>query len=319
MLHLPHTRSLADEEGQAPPYLFALLILSKRLHSIFVLRLFNDCFAVLGLFSAVYCIQTGWFAFGSLLFSLAASIKMSILLAAPALGLVLLQALPVKRAINSFFLMAQLQFLLAVPFLTTNWRSYLGRAFQLTRQFLFKWTVNWRFIGEQRFLSPEFSFFLLAIHAFLLLVFAFTRWTRPSSTNPFRLILSIRKPRRQKLQDRISRQVTPRFIMNAILTSLVIGLLSARSLHYQFYAYIAWSSPYLLWASGMPAPMLLVIWAAQEWAWNVYPSTALSSMVVVGCLAVQVIGVWFGSTSSSSDTNDRVEADADEDEDDSAD
>lgn len=239
---------------------------------------------------------------------------MSILLAAPALGLVLLQALPPKRAINSFFLMAQLQFLLAVPFLTTNWRSYLGRAFQLTRRFLFKWTVNWRFIGEERFLSPEFSSFLLVIHAFLLILFAFTRWTHPSSINPFQLILSIRKRRPQRLQDRISQQATPRFIMNAILTSLVIGLLCARSLHYQFYAYIAWSSPYLLWASGMPAPMTLVIWAAQEWAWNVYPSTALSSMVVVGCLAVQVIGVWFGSTRSSSNTNDRVEADEDEDE-----
>ena len=59
--------------------------------------------------------------------------------------------------------------------------------------------------------------------------------------------------------------------------------------------------------------MILVIWAAQEWAWNVYPSTELSSMMVVGCLAVQAIGVWVGSTSSSSDTNDRVEADEHED------
>lgn len=305
---------MANEEGQVPPYLFALLILSKRLHSIFVLRLFNDCFAVLGLFSAIYCIQTGWFAFGSLLFAFAASIKMSILLAAPALGLVLLQALPPKRAINSFFLMTQVQFLLAVPFLTTNWRSYLGRAFQLTRQFLFKWTVNWRFVGEERFLSQEFSFFLLGIHAVLLLLFAFTRWTRPSSVNPFRLILSIRKSRPQKLQDRISQHVTPRFIMNSILTSLVIGLLCARSLHYQFYAYIAWSSPYLLWASGMPAPIVLVTWMAQEWAWNVYPSTDLSSMVVVGSLAVQTMGAWFSSTSSLSDINYLAEADEHEDE-----
>lgn len=37
------------------------------------------------------------------------------------------------------------------------------------------------------------------------------------------------------------------------------------------------------------------IWAAQEWAWNVFPSTDESSAVVVGCLAVTVMGAWWGS------------------------
>lgn len=36
------------------------------------------------------------------------------------------------------------------------------------------------------------------------------------------------------------------------------------------------------------------IWAAQEWAWNVFPSTNLSSAVVVGCLAASVVGVGLG-------------------------
>ena len=36
-------------------------------------------------------------------------------------------------------------------------------------------------------------------------------------------------------------------------------------------------------------------WAAQEWAWNIYPSTEVSSMVVVGCLGVQVFGTWWGT------------------------
>lgn len=37
------------------------------------------------------------------------------------------------------------------------------------------------------------------------------------------------------------------------------------------------------------------IWAAQEWAWNVYPSTDASSAVVVGSLAATVAGVWWGT------------------------
>ena len=40
--------------------------------------------------------------------------------------------------------------------------------------------------------------------------------------------------------------------------------------------------------------LIYAVWAVQEWAWNVYPSTDISSMVVVGCLAVQVFGLWWG-------------------------
>jgi len=40
---------------------------------------------------------------------------------------------------------------------------------------------------------------------------------------------------------------------------------------------------------------IYVVWAAQEWAWNVYPSTPESSMVAVGALAVTVAGVWWGT------------------------
>ncbi|KAL9102979.1 MAG: hypothetical protein Q9163_001932 [Psora crenata] len=288
-------------KAKAPPYLFALLICSKRLHSIFVLRLFNDCFAVLSLFSAIYFYQTGLFAFGSLVFSFAVSIKMSILLAVPGVGITLLQALPPQRAINSAMLMAQVQVLLAVPFVRVNTSSYVARAFQLTRQFMFKWTVNWRFVGEERFLSRDFAMALLAIQAVLLLLFASTRWTKPSGLSVPNLIRTIVKPQSQKMQQQISHKVTPDFILTCILTSLMIGLLCARSLHYQFYAYIGWSTPFLLWKSKMPSYLLCIVWAAQEWAWNVYPSTDVSSMAVVGCLAIQVFGVWWGTESDAAD------------------
>ena len=220
---------------------------------------------------------------------------MSILLAAPGLGIVLLQALPRKRVINMVMLMAQVQLMLAIPFMAVNPRSYVSRAFQLTRQFLFRWTVNWRFVGEERFLSQGFAVSLLLTCLHLLTLFAFTRWTRPSGMTPWSLAKTIFKPLPPKMQDQICRNMTPDFVMTTVLTSLAIGLLCARSLHYQFYAYIAWSTPYLLWKSGMPAILTVLVWAAQEWAWNVYPSTIQSSAVVVACLAIQVLGVWIGT------------------------
>ena len=60
--------------------------------------------------------------------------------------------------------------------------------------------------------------------------------------------------------------------MTTVLTANAIGMLCARSLHYQFYAWLAWGTPFLLWRTGFHPIVQYAIWAAQEWAWNVYPS-----------------------------------------------
>jgi alpha-1,3-mannosyltransferase len=79
----------------------------------------------------------------------------------------------------------------------------------------------------------------------------------------------------------------------------VIGLLFARSLHYQFYAYLAWATPFLLWTAYPNLLVVLPLWLAQEWAWNVFPSTPLSSSVVVSVLAITVAAAFVGSKPST--------------------
>lgn len=290
----------ADIITQVPPYIFPLLILSKRLHSIFLLRLFNDCFAVLALFTMIHFYQRKVFTIGSVAYSFGVGTKMSLLLAAPAIGIILMQVLPFKRAMNAIFLMAQVQFTLAVPFLK-NFRGYLTRSFELSRVFMYKWTVNWRFISEERFLSREFAVALVIVHLTLLATFMWTRWVRPSGLSVSALISTVFDPLPVDVQQQIYLNTTPSFIMTAILTSMAIGMLCARSLHYQFNAYIAWSTPFLLWKSGAHPVLTYAVWAAQEWAWNVYPSTKTSSRVVVGCLAVQVLALWQGTRDDFSD------------------
>ena len=237
---------------------------------------------------------------------------MSLVLAAPAIGIILLQVLPFKRAANALFLMAQVQFTLAVPFLS-NARGYIARSFELTRVFLYKWTVNWRFLGEKRFLSREFAIALIVLHVTLLSTFVWMRWTQPSGLSVPALLSTALQPLPAKVQQQTYLNTTPSFMMTAILTSVAIGMLCARSLHYQFYAYIGWSTPFLLWKSGLHPVLVYAIWAAQEWAWNVYPSTDTSSKVVIGCLAIQVVAVWQGTRGDSPDKNPSKELEDDDD------
>ncbi|CAK4030416.1 Dol-P-Man:Man(5) c(2)-PP-Dol alpha-1,3-mannosyltransferase [Lecanosticta acicola] len=282
----------------APPYLLPLLSLSKRVHSIFVLRLFNDCFAVLFLWVAIWCYQRRFWTFGSLAYSLGLGVKMSVLLALPAVGLVLWQGMGRDRAFYQAQSIGQLQTLLAYPFIVGGLKSYVTRAFEFTRTFMFKWTVNWRFLGEERFLGRPFSLLLIAAHLTLLYTFGVGRWLKPSGWSLSEAIDKFLSPppKGKEEEGRISRRVTPDFVMTSILTAIIIGCLCARSLHYQFFVYIAWSTPFLLWRSGMHPILIYAICIVQEWAWNVYPSTNTSSLVVVHCLGAAVFSIWVGTS-----------------------
>ncbi|KAF8854210.1 glycosyltransferase family 58 protein, partial [Acephala macrosclerotiorum] len=285
------------KRAKAPHYILPMLILSKRLHSIFVLRLFNDCFAVFFLWVAIYIFQRRIWTLGSMAYSWGLGIKMSLLLALPAIGIILFLARGVQASLKQAWLMLQLQIVIAFPFLPANPMGYLSRAFEFSRQFLFKWTVNWRFVGEEMFLSKKFSISLLVGHISTLALFATTRWLRMTEKPIMELVgnaLKFQEPC-GKMQHAISIRVSPNYILTTILTANAVGMLFARSLHYQFYAYIALATPFLLWRSGMHPVLQYAIWGVQEWAWNVYPSTDLSSKVVVGVLFVQVSSVWWGT------------------------
>lgn len=195
--------------------------------------------------------------------------------------------------------MAQLQVLIALPFVQENAKGYLSRAFELSRQFLFKWTVNWRFVGEETFLSRPFSLTLLGLHAVVLTIFLTQKWLHPARKSLSAIILPIlqfQSPFTAQEESMVASGVTPQHTMVTILSANIIGLLFARTLHYQFYSYIAWSTPYLLWRSGAHPIIQYGLWALQEWAWNTFPSTPASSGVVVGVLVTTVVLSWFAAS-----------------------
>ena len=254
-----------------------LLVLSKRLHSIYLLRFFNDCFSVLFMFISIYLMQKRAFTLSSIFYSLSISVKMSSLLYLPAFGLILFLAAGSREAFRMAALMVEIQVALAIPFIvgpTASLRSYMSKAFEFSRQFLWKWTINWRFLEKDIFESASFSIMLLGSHVALLSTFIYTRWLNPARRSLSSILWLIYDPKSADPAERelISREITPKFMLTTLLTCNVIGILCARSLHYQFYSWMVWGTPFLLWRSGLGPAFVVPVWVFQEYAWNIYPS-----------------------------------------------
>ncbi|KAI1377609.1 glycosyltransferase family 58 protein [Hypoxylon crocopeplum] len=278
-------------KAKVPPYVFPMLVLSKRLHSVFMLRCFNDCFAAFFLWLAIFLFQRRDWTAGSIVYAWGLGIKMSLLLVLPAVGIVLFLGRGFWGALKCAQIMGYIHIAIATPFLKQNAAGYLSKAFELTRVFFFKWTVNWRFVGEEVFLSRQFALTLLAMHALVLTGFIANKWLKPAGKPLSAIIMPILQftsPFSPQEEPRVASHVTPEYVMTTILSANVIGLLFARTLHYQFYSYLAWSTPYLLWRSGAHPVIQYGLWALQEWAWNVFPSTPISSGVVVAVLATTI-------------------------------
>lgn len=84
----------------APPYLFPLLALSKRLHSIYMLRMFNDGVAAFAMWVAIYlCLRRKWTA-AVAVWSFGVAIKMTLVLLVPGIGIILLLRLGLVQSIS---------------------------------------------------------------------------------------------------------------------------------------------------------------------------------------------------------------------------
>ncbi|KAH7337777.1 glycosyltransferase family 58 protein [Rhizoctonia solani] len=273
-----------------PQYVLLLLPLSKRLHSIYVLRLFNDCWAAPLSMGAIHAFQKRRWAIGCILFGLAISIKMNVLLYMPAICLTLL--LTNGLVLSLFYLSLTFAAVLtpSLTFLEYYPREYFVNAFDLSRQFFYKWTVNWRFVPEPTFLSAPFAKGLLLCHLALLGTFGFGAWCRKQGGALVVLERALQNP----IKEAAISSVTQDYIATVFFTANLIGILCARSLHYQFYSWYATQLPLLAWRTKYPIVIRIAILAAIEYAWNTYPSTDLSSGLLLGAHVLLIVGVWFG-------------------------
>lgn len=352
---------------KVPPYVLVLsAFTSYRIHSIYVLRLFNDPVAVLFLYASLNLFMDSRWLWGTIFYSLAVGVKMNILLFAPALLLFYLANLGVLMTVVHLFICALIQVVIAYPFLRTHPVEYLTGSFNLGRIFEHKWTVNYRFLSRELFEQREFHLALLGLHLLLLLAFAKHIWTFFKSYVQLRelqqfilpqLMLKNREEKekakaakkkshlRKKskksqqhelepgnkeedeeeltaeqksfvksfekgLQNATGQKRPPALVQDserknyeisfehctqlALLPFFLcnfIGVICARSLHYQFYVWYFHSLPYLAWCTPYSVGVRFLILGGIEYSFNTYPSTNLSSIVLHVSHLVLLVGV----------------------------
>jgi alpha-1,3-mannosyltransferase len=265
-----------------PPLFLPLLAASKRLHSIFVLRCFNDGVATLGALVATLLLTAGRWTAAVAAYSAAVSVKMNVLLMAPPVAVVLLQGATPAASARAVGAGVALQLALGAPFLATHPASYLSRAFELTRVFFFKWSVNWAFLPESVFLSKPFALLLLATHLTSLAAFAHWRWTSDDGGLPGAVAGWWASGRGKRARAALA----PAHVARAVAAGNFIGIACARSLHYQFYAWYAHTLPLLLWGTRLPVVAKLGLWAVVEAAWNIFPPTPAASLSLLAAHGV---------------------------------
>lgn len=118
--------------------------------------------------------------------------------------------------------------------------------------------------------------------------------------------------------------LTAEHITTVLFVGNFVGVVFARTLHFQFYCWCALrphrthrlprrnsltrahlreadpcavgryfhTIPYLLWRTELPTPARLALWAAIEAVWNVFPSTPQSSAVLAVCHLTLLVALW---------------------------
>lgn len=197
-----------------------------------------------------------------------------------------LQAAPWKDILLGALAAVVLQLTLGLPFLLQHPRSYLSKAFEFSRIFLLKWSVNWAFLPEDIFRSKALAGCLLGAHLSLLLLFAHYKWCKEDG-GLLRLLLRRLKgqgqPEMTLKQDSAEQADSAKRMLAVVFSGNLIGIACARTLHFQFYSWYFHSVPLLLWHAEMFSPLRIVVFVCIEVVWNTFPPATWSSACLLFC------------------------------------
>lgn len=132
---------------------------------------------------------------------------MNALLYVPGYGFLLYRRYGLVKSLLHLPMAVGIQLAIGFPFLDSkeHTKAYFGRAFEFSRAFLYQWTVNWRFLSENVFLSKRFSSLLLAFQLAALVLFMQRMWSEGRGLVDF-----LKKHFRTAKPYEIGRQLPPK-------------------------------------------------------------------------------------------------------------
>lgn len=283
--------------NRLPFWIITLLPLSRRVMSLFVLRLFNDGVQMLFMYAAIALFVNNYWGLGCLIYSFSVSIKMNGLLFAPGLAVLLCQARGFVGALKYILgICLTSQLVLGMPFLIHAPESYLARAYELTRQFLYKWSVNGAFLSESTFLDKRLAITLLLFHLATLVLFGHFKWTARTEGGLFGLLQlseSQKHPLKFDALFRIrKRNLNPSHVVGVLFSCNFIGITFARTLHYQFYLWYAHSLPFLVYQAKMHSVVKVIVLLTIELVFNMFPPSAGASIALNMAHLIIIVSLW---------------------------
>ena len=87
----------------------------------------------------------------------------------------------------------------------------------------------------------------------------------------------------------------PARVVDVLFVANFVGIAFARTLHYQFYSWYFHSLPYLLWRTKLPTAFRISVLIGAEVAFNVFPATPASSLMLQVAHAVLLLALLFAT------------------------
>ena len=153
--------------------------------------------------------------------------------------------------------------------------------------------MNLKFLPEAVFVSKGLASGLLCAHLLLLFIFAHSKFTKSTGGLPSTVSAFFHRTCRASHGETADGQgLNPRHVAWVVMVGNFVGVVCARSLHYQFYSWYFHSVPFLLWCTQFPVVLRLAVWGIIEVCWNVFPSTAASSLALLAAHVGLLVGLW---------------------------
>ena len=155
-------------------------------------------------------------------------------------------------------------------------------------------------LDEDVFLSKSLSIGLLLLHIGILTLFAL-KWLKHAQYQTDRKIFFTQK------------KLSPVYVIYTMFVSNFVGIVFARTLHYQFYCWYFHAIPFMIWKSVKSLKMRILmgvcITGGLEYSFNVFPATPLSSIVLQISHLLLLMFVIFASLPSILEVNENTKQD----------